>query len=82
MEKLMPLVTLVVVLCNALSGPPLCLEEIMTDSAEQPMTLTGCSVLAQRGIPAWMNASWKYRQNWVFSGYKCVEGPYVLKVPA
>lgn len=72
-------VTLVAVLCNTLAGPPLCLEEIVTDTSQSGITFQACQLQGQIGIAKWMSESQSYRANWRLERYKCVPGHYELR---
>lgn len=69
-------VTLVVVLCHALNGAPLCVEEIVTNSnMDARLNWISCQVQAQPGIAEWLKANPKYR-GWTLQRWKCVPGHY------
>jgi hypothetical protein len=80
-ENLM-FVTLVAVLCHALSGGPAdCVEKIVTDSDQSNITFQSCMIQGQIGIAQWMSAHPVYA-NWTLQRYKCVPGHYQLHVKA
>ena len=72
----MMLVTLVAILCHALGGTPLCVEEIVTDSnMDARLNWMSCQVQAQGGIAEWLKANPKYH-DWTLQSWKCVPGHY------
>jgi hypothetical protein len=76
-------VTLVAVLCHALSGGPSdCVEEIVTDSNQSSITFQSCMMQGQMGIAQWMSKHPVYHANWTLQRYKCVPGHYQLHVKA
>lgn len=67
--------TLVAMLCSTLVGPPLCVEEIITDQ----LSWQECQIHGQLGIIEYMENSPRYRHDWKVESYKCAPGTYVLK---
>jgi len=73
-------ITLVAVLCHTLAGmpEPVCVEEIVTDSAmDGRLTWVSCQIDAQAGIAAWLSDNPEYR-NWTLARWKCVPGHYAI----
>ena len=81
-------VTLVAVLCHALHGDPVCLEEIVTDSRftaqagksdaaieMSALTMTQCLVNGQTIASVWMAGHPAYH-TWTLHGWKCAPGHY------
>ena len=71
--------TLVAILCNTLSGPPLCIEEIVTDTAQSDLSFQECQVHGQIAVIEFMQASPRYRHDWKVESYKCAVGHYVVR---
>ena len=72
-------VTLVALLCSTLPGPRLCVEEIITDTAQSGITKQECDIHGQIGIIEYMQFSPKYKHDWAVDHYTCELGHYVLK---
>ncbi len=70
------LVTLVAVLCNG----QLCLEKVVTTSAQSDITMMSCQIQGQMGIAQWL-ANGPYHE-WRLQSYKCVMGEYRPKQAA
>lgn len=67
------LAALVAVLCSALPGPVLCVEEIVAQVPYQ-----ACTVGGQLVIAPWM-ADGKYREGWLLRKWKCEDAGYVVR---
>lgn len=75
----MMFVTLVAVLCSSLAGPPLCVEEIVTDSSMSDINWMECQVHGQIGVIQFMENSVKYHEHWTVESYRCVPGRYEIR---
>lgn len=71
--RVIMLVTLVAILCNA----QLCMEKVVTTSDQSGITMSACAVNAQIGIADWL-AKGPYHE-WRLQSYKCIVGKYVPK---
>jgi hypothetical protein len=67
------------VLCNLQAGPPLCVEEIVTDSSMSGISFQSCQIQGQIGAASWMQQNPAYRANWRLDRYKCVPGHYEIR---
>ena len=75
-------VTVVAVMCHLLGAgaEPVCIEEIVTDSAmTEGLTFMSCMVGAQAPLAKWKSEHPIYRaEKWTIGRYKCVPGRYEL----
>jgi hypothetical protein len=72
-------VTLIAIFCNVLSGPRLCVEELITDSSLSDITFQSCQIQGQIGISKWMAESVTYRAHWTLERYRCLPGHYEVR---